>query len=344
MSFEIDDKEYTFVDNLSLSKTIKYSWDRGIYKSSTMLEVYNFCLNEINILKNRYKYTYLTLDLYIIYEDENNNYEETFKHIYYLEQDLYGQILKEEKPFLNENTTIPANLYYIYILINTIEKPPPVSQQSLTNILYPVFKPFASHQVYDERKTIYFKTKAIESGRYTAEQIYSKTLPFLINFQIKYKNDRITNRPATKTSYEIYITGLNLYHSLYYTELDNNGSIIFVSDNYNNIQQYISSPFKVNIKIEIYCDPEEEIMQTTAQLLENIRTLTNQLQSLSIQPATRRKKFLKDDTCCICLENPPTILFPDCGHACTCNQCEEIKEQTECPKCRTRVTVGKITI
>ena len=46
----------------------------------------------------------------------------------------------------------------------------------------------------------------------------------------------------------------------------------------------------------------------------------------------------KVDSCVICLENEPNILFNDCNHICTCLECEKIKPSVKCPYCRTEIS------
>ena len=341
----IVDKKESFIEKLFRCEKIKYKYYSTIYDDDdpTMLKVYNFCKSDLKSLRNHYRYINSTYDLYVVFEDEND--EIVTKHIYYLEQDLHGNKLREKKKFLEEEDfPFPTESYDIYILIELSSKPPPVLQKNLSNILHPVFKIYDSYQVSNERKVVCFKTKTIETGNYTSHQIYTHTLPFLIDLQLIYKNDQIVDTPATKTTYEIKVTGVNLDLCIYYVELDNTGSTIIESNIYDNIPQDIPAPFKIKIKIEIYCNPQRAWIQTTTQLLESIEDLSSQIHTLTTTPAPPRKKFIKQDTCCICLENPPNLLYPDCGHVPSCIACEEQQDLTACPICRTKLTVGKIVI
>ena len=45
-------------------------------------------------------------------------------------------------------------------------------------------------------------------------------------------------------------------------------------------------------------------------------------------------KTFKEDKCVICLENEPNILYEHCGHMPTYLKCEEIKNLSKCPICR----------
>ena len=54
----------------------------------------------------------------------------------------------------------------------------------------------------------------------------------------------------------------------------------------------------------------------------------------------------KDDTCVVCIENKPNILFCNCGHLVVCEKCYHNLENTnyhKCPKCRKlNITVRRI--
>ena len=62
---------------------------------------------------------------------------------------------------------------------------------------------------------------------------------------------------------------------------------------------------------------------------------------LRIEPLEeiRREKIssirsYKDDSCVICIEAKPDILFCDCGHLCVCEECFLVLNEDKCPKCR----------
>ena len=267
--FNIVDKKESFIEKLFRCEKIKYKYYSTIYddEDPTMLEVYNFCKSDLKSLRNHYRYINSTYDLYVVFEDEND--EIVTKHIYYLEQDLHGNKLREKKKFLEEEDfPFTTESYDIYILIELSSKPPPAIQKNLSNILHPVFKIDDSYQVSNERKVVRFKTKTIETGNYTSRDIYSHTLPFLIDLQLIYKNDLIVDTPPTKTTYEIKVTGVNLDLCIYYVELDNAGETSIESNIYDNLPQTISAPFKIRIQIEIYCYPQITQINTTTDLLE----------------------------------------------------------------------------
>ena len=61
-------------------------------------------------------------------------------------------------------------------------------------------------------------------------------------------------------------------------------------------------------------------------------------------PTNKIKKAFKTDECVICLSSSPNIIYTDCGHISTCESCEQKKEITICPTCRTTTKTSKIQI
>ena len=348
--FNIDYNEESCIDELFRSKKIKYNYRSLIYDDSYMSDVYNFCEKDIKFFKIFYKNEKLngipisisSYDLYVVYENEEDE-DETFvtKHIYYLQVDKYGTKLREEKAFIEEDYILPTESFKIYILVELFTTPSFAPQKTLTDILTPTFNLYNVEQRSAHEKRLYFKSKKIEYGTYTPHEIYSNTLPYLIDLQVLYKNDQIDQRHATKTTYRVRVVGTEeLDLCIYYVEIDNTGSTIMESNIYDNLLQIISAPYKIKIDINVYTQTSREEL---VDIMERLQEMESEVRALSISTPTR-KKFIKDDTCCICLENPPSILYPDCGHSTTCVSCEEIQELQTCPKCRTRVTVDKILI
>ena len=61
-------------------------------------------------------------------------------------------------------------------------------------------------------------------------------------------------------------------------------------------------------------------------------------------------KCTKEETCCVCLSSPSKVLFPDCGHLCLCEECNNSLTTNhnfevgnlKCPMCRTEVSQQRI--
>ena len=385
-----------------------------------MSDVYNFCKKDIKCFKNFYKNEKLngipisisSYDLYVVYENEEDE-DETIvtKHIYYLQVDKYGTKLKEEKVFLEEDYNIPT-AYEIYILIELYSVPPslePTPQKEIHDILKPVFELCGEEErdIYEAipNKIIRYKSKTIETGNNTPYEIFTQTLPHLINFQCLYKNDSIDDVPATKTTYTVEIVADDFHRVLHHVEIDKNGVTTRESTPYEVISEPINAPYKIYIVIGIYCSPEEQaaspldervshlveeaLDERVNQLIEEVvderinqlaqnainervrwleeqardtvtlleeraRRLRGEIERLE---GLREEKDLqinvrstREDTCCVCLVNPPNIMFSNCGHLCLCEECNDKFNSNhnfedgnlKCPMCRTEVTQKRI--
>ena len=53
-------------------------------------------------------------------------------------------------------------------------------------------------------------------------------------------------------------------------------------------------------------------------------------------------KIFKTEECVICLSTKPNVVYCNCGHICTCNECNKIKKINVCPVCRTENTTLRI--
>ena len=56
------------------------------------------------------------------------------------------------------------------------------------------------------------------------------------------------------------------------------------------------------------------------------------------EPPKPIEESFKTDTCVICLDKEPNILFTDCNHICMCLECEKIKPSVKCPYCRNEIS------
>ena len=286
-------EEYTksCIDEQFRSQRIKYNYRTICYPDSLMSEVYNFCKKDIKSIKNYHKNEKLngipisisTYDLYVVYENEEEEDEDekfVTKHIYYLQVGKNGTKLKEKKIFLEEDYNIQVD-YDIYLLVELYLVPPslvPRPQKELSDVLEPVFKLCEGEEIdiYEPipNKIIRYKSKTIETGSHTPYDIFNYTLPHLINFHCLYKNDQIDEAPTTVTTYTIIIIGDDIYRTLYYKEIDRNGETMREVKYYEVFNDEIfNAPYKIHIKIGVYCCPEE---QAVNQLDERVNQLVEE--------------------------------------------------------------------
>ena len=115
--------------------------------------------------------------------------------------------------------------------------------------------------------------------------------------------------------------GNNNYSNIdiYFVKLDSDGTPIreqkyFLTDN-----ELLPAPFELRITIKLQSYPEQP---------QNIKI----------------KQTIEQDKCVICFEAKPNILYPDCGHVSTCEDCENKGDLPKCPLCRTKVIKHKYII
>ena len=56
------------------------------------------------------------------------------------------------------------------------------------------------------------------------------------------------------------------------------------------------------------------------------------------EPPKLIEESFRTNTCIICLDKEPNILFTDCNHICMCLECTKIKSLDNCPYCRTEIS------
>ena len=361
------------IDKLFEREEIMYHFKNRVSEESRMSDVYNFCKKDLKFFKNYYKNEKVngktasisSYDLYVLYDSEEE--KNVKKHIYYLEMNKNGSTMKEEKMFKEGNLLIFED-FNIFIYIKLYFLPDmfePNQQKDISDVLKPVFKLCDGEErdIYDinRNKIVRYKSKTIETGTYSPHEVFSNTLPHLINFQSLYKNDRIDDEPATKTTYTSNIVGDNIVRTLYYVETDKNGVNTYQSRPYEVINETINAPYKLHIKIGVYCCPDEQISNENLRSLEeDVEELTRELEILTIQRelllATQREELLitkicrKEDKCCICKDKPSNILFYNCAHLCVCEECNNglvahhnlETGPLKCPMCRKEQTSCRI--
>ena len=83
---------------------------------------------------------------------------------------------------------------------------------------------------------------------------------------------------------------------------------------------------------------------------DNLNTLTIIQEKLTIprycrtedlnEPQTKLTKTFKEDTCVVCTNNKPNILYCNCGHLVACEECfNKLDNRNKCLKCREKNTI-----
>ena len=342
------------------TETILLKHVRSIEGEFELSEIYKYCKKDIKFFMDFYNksITFLDLTLYIINEKEKED-------IYYLLIDKNKSVLTKEKYYLENNKVIYTK-FNIFVLIKKFKLPVNISKKnSLASVLTPTFYHCSGYlrEIDNVKiKVFKFKTKTIETGTYTTLNLYEKSLQHIITLQSAYNNDKVDGLLATKTSYSLEFKSEEDSRTLYYVEINKKMEILQRSTPYLNIRNLIKAPFKLSILVSVFHDPRD---LTEQELLEENTTreleiLEDRLQKVKLQLERFKesrnlklnKKCKKEETCCVCLSSPSNILFPDCGHLCICENCNNNitnstdfnEEDLKCPLCRTVVTLPRITI
>ena len=183
---------------------------------------------------------------------------------------------------------------------------------------------------------IWLKSKKVNDGETTMKDLYYDCLYHLYIVQLiqtnGYRERRVNDVLATSFDFTLKIIGDyreeidDLFsETIYFKEINQNGFATREIKYWETENKTITTPFNVFIIIGKYASPE--IYE------ENI-----------IQPTTTPKQSIKEDKCCVCLENVPNILYVDCRHIATCNTCDKKGNFNNCPICRTQVKNNKIIL
>ena len=102
----------------------------------------------------------------------------------------------------------------------------------------------------------------------------------------------------------------------------------------NNINAVINT-----MEDNSYCameELEEDVRLTVVKIviLGEKEIISNQF--------TNGETSFKEETCTICLERIPNVLYCNCGHICVCEKCNEIKKLNLCPVCKTENNILRI--
>ena len=197
---------------------------------------------------------------------------------------------------------------------------------------------------------IYFKKPYIISSSPTPFKNYYMFLKPLIYFlysftyREKFLKDSILILKFVKIS---YYNDFDFNASLSFPSLRNEG---FNFLNQIQINDYTKGIYTINIKLltsyhnisrgQCYLlrgdiEDEEEPEEEPEEYIRyeppiNYPRIINSSQSF------------KYNECVICLNNPPNVLFCNCGHLCLCSECDRLRISDKCPICKTKNTIIRI--
>ena len=353
------EKSATNHDNYFSTEIILLKHKQTFTDEFYISEIYKFCKKDLKFFIDFYKKyaTFSNFTIYVSFGQEKQN-------VYHISIDDHGAILSKNK-FYFYNDVVIYSTFNIFISIEQYKLPLNIyPKNGLETILSPTFELCNEERRQSgsvQIRTIKLKSKTVETGIYSTFLIYAKTLQHIINLQCLYKQDRIDDLIATKTTYTLELKSENNSFVLYHVEINKDGDTLHESKPYI-IFPSIKAPFKLLIFINVHCDPaeisrqrwlEEQAEEDIATLEVRLRNIRNELETVrnTINLKSNRK-CTKEETCCICLSSPSRILFPDCGHLCICENCNNNltnntdfdEDDLKCPLCRTIVTLPRITI
>ena len=187
---------------------------------------------------------------------------------------------------------------------------------------------------YIDSLVLFYGTETIKNGNsidvYCIDDLFNKLKPF-----ISYLRSITTETTVggNRRSESIYSILLRVYDVTYngeplffrvinFTLEGGDPNIGFSNIDFHEYKtsynKYLRFPFEIYVKVSNYYD-------------------SLQYNDHPIPPKPLEDSF-KVDSCVICLENEPNILFNGCNHICTCLECEKIKPSVKCPYCRTEIS------
>ena len=88
-------------------------------------------------------------------------------------------------------------------------------------------------------------------------------------------------------------------------------------------------------------DSYEDYVLSIEELEENGEVFVN-TQTRESEEKIKSSQTFKSDERIICLNNPPHVLYCNCGHLCICKECDKIKTLSVCPVCKTENTILRL--
>ena len=110
---------------------------------------------------------------------------------------------------------------------------------------------------------------------------------------------------------------------------------------------FTTKPIKLDVTFKVFRpDAEARRLRQIYNEEERLRRAFSSLpiylpsQEIPLKTVNTDKSF-KSDECVICLSNPPSVLFCNCGHIPICAECDKVKSLNTCPVCKTKTAIKR---
>ena len=334
------------IDHFKLEDTQNndYKSEKKTYRYFSIFEtpwdcsgIYNYSIDFISHMQSINCNTFKTIRLYT---KKINGY---IHEIYKISTDCLDNTIRETKFEEDIEISPPFN---VYVKVETFNIPLILSQNTAEEVLRPTFKFERAERAITNNGTLenrlYLKTKVIEGGEQTKEQVFELCEPHLRNYQLSHKTDLVEGEQITKSCYELIICNDLRNERIYYCEIDTEMDYLDEEKTYeSSTTPVIRKPYRIELIIYLIHDPDqqEEIEELTARfsnIREDLRTYQNKV--------SKTNKCIKSEKCCVCLTDPSNIVLTDCGHQCICRTCSDKLTELKCPLCRTTITQSRLII
>ena len=217
------------------------------------------------------------------------------------------------------------------------------------------------YEPYINSSVLLYATGIIKNGNsidvYCIDDLFNKLKPFLSYLQsITTETTGLllesTYSILLRVDDETYDEEQLFFRVINFTVEGGDPNIGFSNIGFNEYKtsynKYLKSPFEIYVRVSNYYDslPEEveseneygdQEVESENEYDDQEVESENEYSEPRVEPEPLENSF-KVDSCVICLENEPNILFNDCNHICTCLECEKIKPSVICPYCRTEIS------
>ena len=240
------------------------------------------------------------------------------------------------KNFLEEFLKERVKLFYANITINLNEYVEGCSFKTCVKFAAFRYLNINTKEVYKLIKQLIYYLYSIT---YKTKILREKLLLFTEGIVINYKFNANHNITTVNT---------DIHTNNYSDSLEDSSFLKF----YN--EKELSESHTINIANNLYLfyleisldtfyvfDSYEDYVLSIEELEENGEVFVN-TQTRKSEEKINSSQTFKTDECVICLNNPPHVLFCNCGHLCICKECDKIKTLSFCPVCKTENTILRL--